>query len=60
MNCTVILPFMPEVKCPPNSKQKKLLTSLESTKHYITHYSNLKQALKKWINFKESPYSFDV
>lgn len=40
------LPFMPETKCPPNCKQKKLLTSLESKTHYVTHYLNLKQALK--------------
>ncbi len=38
-------PFLPLNECPPNSKVKKLLTTLSSKKKYILHYKNLKQAI---------------
>ncbi|XP_022183113.1 uncharacterized protein LOC111042722 [Myzus persicae] len=38
-------PFLPLNECPPNSKVKKLLTTLLPKKNYIVHYKNLKQAI---------------
>lgn len=38
-------PFLPINECPPNSKVKKLITTLSSKKNYIVHYKNLKQAI---------------
>ncbi|KAE9523791.1 hypothetical protein AGLY_015851 [Aphis glycines] len=38
-------PFLPLNECPPNSKVKKLITTLSSKKKYILHYKNLKQAI---------------
>jgi len=38
-------PFLPYNECPPNSKVKKLLTTLLPKKKYIVHYKNLKQAI---------------
>jgi len=46
------LPFLPENKCPPNSKQKKLLTTLWDKKRYICHYVNIKQALNNGLVLK--------
>lgn len=46
------LPLLPENKCPPNSKQKKLLTTLEDKKNYICHYVNLKQAIQLGMKLK--------
>jgi hypothetical protein len=45
-NC---FPFFPENKKPPGSKQKKLLSTLESKKNYVVHYSFLKLGLKHGI-----------
>jgi len=42
-------PFLPINECPPNSKAKKLLTTLSSKKNYIVHYKNLKQAILNGI-----------
>lgn len=42
-------PFLPFNECPPNSKVKKLLTTLSSKKNYIIHYKNLKQAIANGI-----------
>ncbi|XP_022182827.1 uncharacterized protein LOC111042507 [Myzus persicae] len=42
-------PFLPFSGCPPNSKVKKLLTTLSSKKNYIIHYKNLKQAIENGI-----------
>ncbi|KAL4084059.1 hypothetical protein QTP88_029375 [Uroleucon formosanum] len=37
--------FQPLNECPPNSKVKKLLTTLLPKKNYIVHYKNVKQAI---------------
>ena len=39
------LPFLPINKSTNNSKQTKLLTTLETKERYICHYINLKQAI---------------
>ncbi|KAL4092443.1 hypothetical protein QTP88_026944 [Uroleucon formosanum] len=46
-------PFLPENKCPPNSKVKKLLTTLESKFNYVVHYRNLKQAIANGLKVKK-------
>ncbi|KAE9522117.1 hypothetical protein AGLY_017505 [Aphis glycines] len=46
-------PFLPKNKCPPNSKVKKLLTTLESKFNYVVHYSNLKQAIVNGLKVKK-------
>ncbi|KAE9542510.1 hypothetical protein AGLY_003371 [Aphis glycines] len=46
-------PFLPENKCPPNSKVKKLLTTLESKFNYVVHYRNLKQAIVNGLKVKK-------
>ncbi|XP_022161257.1 uncharacterized protein LOC111027265, partial [Myzus persicae] len=38
-------PFLPLNECPPNSKVKKLLTTLLPKKNYIVHYKNLKKVI---------------
>lgn len=43
------LPFFPESLSPPGGKVKKLLTTLQNKKHYVTHYLNLIQALQKGL-----------
>ena len=40
------LPFCAEMKHPPNSKSKKLLTTLDFKLNYVAHYSVLKQAMR--------------
>uniref|UniRef100_A0A1B6I4V7 DNA-directed DNA polymerase n=1 Tax=Homalodisca liturata TaxID=320908 RepID=A0A1B6I4V7_9HEMI len=46
------LPFLPEKQCPPNSKQVKLLTTLNDKEYYVCHYVNLKQALDNGLVLK--------
>ncbi|KAF0752007.1 Uncharacterized protein FWK35_00012627, partial [Aphis craccivora] len=46
-------PFLPENKCPHNSKVKKLLTTLESKFNYVVHYRNLKQAIVNGLKVKK-------
>lgn len=46
-------PFLPENKCPPNSKVKKLITTLESKFNYVVHYRNLKQAIANGLKVKK-------
>lgn len=58
------LPFMPENKCVPGSKHKKLLTSLEHKKNYVCQYLNFNkpalsnglilQRMHKIISFSQS------
>lgn len=47
------LPFLPSSECPPNSKFKKLLTTLKSKENYVCHYINLKQALENGLVLKK-------
>ncbi|XP_050427704.1 uncharacterized protein LOC126837795 [Adelges cooleyi] len=46
-------PFLPELKCPPNSKTKKLLATLEDKKKYVIHYMNLKQAIANGLKVEK-------
>ncbi|XP_025406050.1 uncharacterized protein LOC112680226 [Sipha flava] len=59
------LPFLPQNSCPPNSKVKKLLTTLHHKKNYVAHYRTLKQAVNnglkiikihRVIRFKQSKW----
>ncbi|KAF4529741.1 hypothetical protein B566_EDAN017894 [Ephemera danica] len=45
-------PFCPEMKCAPGKKQKKLLATLESKKHYVIHFNALQQALSHGLVLK--------
>lgn len=47
------LPFCAEHISPPNSKQKKLMTTLYNKKNYIIHYKNLKQAIAHGLLLKK-------
>lgn len=47
------LPYLPEHKIPPGSKEKRLLTTLENKKNYIIHYKNLKQCLTAGLVLKK-------
>lgn len=47
------LPFLPYSECPPNSKFKKLLSTLKSKENYVFHYVNLKQALGNGLVLKK-------
>ena len=40
------LPFCPEKKAPPKSKEPKLIATLENKRNYVIHYRALKQALE--------------
>ena len=70
-NCTNLhdvhkdLPFCCEIKCPGESKTKKLLTTLEPKLNYVVHYRVLKQAIQnglkvtkihKVISFDQKPW----
>ncbi|XP_060847730.1 LOW QUALITY PROTEIN: uncharacterized protein LOC132931392 [Rhopalosiphum padi] len=46
-------PFLPLNECPPNSKVKKLITTLSPKKNYIIHYKNLKQAIANGLKLKK-------
>ncbi|XP_050434996.1 uncharacterized protein LOC126842151 [Adelges cooleyi] len=47
------LPFLPETKCPPNSRVKKLLTTFEKKENYVVHYLNLKQAIANGLRVEK-------
>ncbi|XP_031787978.1 uncharacterized protein LOC107982100 [Nasonia vitripennis] len=47
------LPFCAEHRTPPNSKQKKLLTTLNDKTKYVIHYRALKQALDNGTRLKK-------
>jgi len=47
------LPFCAESKCPPGSKQKKLLLSLDNKERYVIHYRALIQAREHGIKVKK-------
>ncbi|GJQ80609.1 hypothetical protein Trydic_g4983 [Trypoxylus dichotomus] len=40
------LPFCPEHRAPPNSKEKKLLATLFDKNRYVMHYRSLQQAIE--------------
>ncbi|XP_044741458.1 uncharacterized protein LOC123302552 [Chrysoperla carnea] len=59
------LPFCPEHRSAPNSKQSKLMGTLHDNERYVIHYRTLKQALNnglklekihKVLKFKQSPW----
>ncbi|XP_050544312.1 uncharacterized protein LOC126907238 [Daktulosphaira vitifoliae] len=59
------MPFLPERKCPPNSRVKKLLSTFDQKENYVIHYLNLKQAMAnglkvekvhKVLQFKQSAW----
>ena len=47
------LPFCPVHEKPPNSKIKKLLTTLERKEKYVIHYKYLKQAIDNGLELKK-------
>ncbi|XP_050440004.1 uncharacterized protein LOC126845394 [Adelges cooleyi] len=47
------LPFLPETKCPPGSKIKKLLTTFDKKTNYVVHYLNLKQAIANGLRVEK-------
>lgn len=47
------LPFLPVNKCPPGSKQKKLLTTLTPKLNYVCHYLILQQAIQNGLVLKK-------
>lgn len=46
------LPFLPENKYIEGTKEKKLLTTLQSKLNYVCHYINLKQAIRHGLIVK--------
>ena len=47
------LPLCPEHQAPPDSRQKKLLTTLHNKERYVIHYRALKQALQHGLFLKK-------
>uniref|UniRef100_A0A8D8SD21 DNA-directed DNA polymerase n=1 Tax=Cacopsylla melanoneura TaxID=428564 RepID=A0A8D8SD21_9HEMI len=47
------LPFLPEKKVPPTSKNEKLLTTFDNKYRYVLHYLNLQQALSHGLILKK-------
>ncbi|XP_050543411.1 uncharacterized protein LOC126906701 [Daktulosphaira vitifoliae] len=47
------MPFLPENRIPPNSKAKKLLSTLETKEHYVVHYLNLQQAMENGLKVEK-------
>jgi hypothetical protein len=43
------VPFCPEHRAPPNSREKKLLATVYDKTRYILHYRNLQQALENGL-----------